>query len=84
VSTRTRAYRKILRNRKRRIERRLDPDRVSCEQAAPMLSASNVHDGCVPWTNRAIGLVCARAEEITLRGDTDFSLTAADSDSLLD
>ena len=39
----SRSYPKILRNRKRRIERRLDPERRWSEQTAPMLSASNIH-----------------------------------------
>ena len=34
------------------------------------------HEGCVPWIDRAIELVRPYAGEITLRGDTDFSLTA--------
>ena len=33
------------------------------------------HEGCVPWIDRAIGLVQAHAGQITLRGDTDFTLT---------
>ncbi|MBV8330044.1 MAG: IS1380 family transposase, partial [Verrucomicrobia bacterium] len=33
------------------------------------------HEGCVPWIDRAIELVAPHAGEITLRGDTDFSLT---------
>jgi hypothetical protein len=33
------------------------------------------HDGCVPYIDRAIALVCNQAERILLRGDTDFSLT---------
>ena len=37
------SYPKILRNRKHRIERRLDPKRRWSEQPAPMLSASNIH-----------------------------------------
>jgi len=39
----SRSYPKILCNRKRRIERRLDPERRWSEQPAPMLSASNIH-----------------------------------------
>jgi hypothetical protein len=39
----SRSYPKILRNRKRRIERRLDPERRWSEQPTPMLSASNIH-----------------------------------------
>ena len=33
------------------------------------------HEGCVPWIDRAIELVAPHAGEITLRGDTDFTLT---------
>ncbi len=33
------------------------------------------HEGCVPWIDRAIDLVKEHAAEITLRGDTDFTLT---------
>jgi hypothetical protein len=43
VSTTTRTYPKILRNRERRIERRLDPDRAWSDQSEPMLGASNIH-----------------------------------------
>jgi hypothetical protein len=34
------------------------------------------HEGCVSWIDRAIKLVGPHAGEITLRGDTDFTLTA--------
>ena len=33
------------------------------------------HEGCVPWIDRAIQLVALHAAQITLRGDTDFTLT---------
>src|SRR5258708_30129465 len=33
------------------------------------------HEGCVPWIDRAIELVRPHAAEITLRGDTDFTLS---------
>lgn len=33
------------------------------------------HDGCVPWIDRAIALVQPHAQQILLRGDTDFTLT---------
>jgi hypothetical protein len=33
------------------------------------------HQGCVPWIDRAIDLVRPYAGEITLRGDTDFTLS---------
>lgn len=38
-----RSYRKILGNRKRRIERRLDPERGWRDQAEPIMRASNIH-----------------------------------------
>jgi hypothetical protein len=38
-----RVYPKILRNRKQRIARRLDPKRRWSEQPEPMMSASNIH-----------------------------------------
>ena len=38
-----RTYPKILRNRKQRIARRLDPKRRCSEQPEPMMSASNIH-----------------------------------------
>jgi len=34
------------------------------------------HEGCVPWIDRAIELVGPYADEITLRGDSDFTLSA--------
>lgn len=33
------------------------------------------HDGCAEWIDRAIDLVKPYTERVTLRGDTDFSLT---------
>jgi len=36
-------YRKIIRNRKRRIERRLDPQRAWGDQPEPMMRAGNIH-----------------------------------------
>jgi hypothetical protein len=33
------------------------------------------HQGCVPWIDRAVDLVRPYAGEITLRGDTDFTLS---------
>ena len=38
-----RAYPKILRNRKRRIEGRLDPERRWTDTEAPLMSATNIH-----------------------------------------
>jgi hypothetical protein len=34
------------------------------------------HEGAAPWVDKAIGQVKPYAKRITLRGDTDFSLTA--------
>src|SRR5258707_13892092 len=34
------------------------------------------HEGCVPWVEGAIEVVRLPAGEITLRGDSDFTLTA--------
>jgi len=34
------------------------------------------HEGCVPWIDRAIGLVRPHADQITLRGETDYTLSA--------
>ena len=39
------SYPKILRNRKRRIQRRLDPERGWSDQAQPIMKASNIHYG---------------------------------------
>lgn len=33
------------------------------------------HDGCVPWIDQSIALVRKRSKKITLRGDTDYTLT---------
>ena len=38
-----RSYPKILRNRKRRIQRRLDPERGWSDQAKPIMRAGNIH-----------------------------------------
>ncbi|MGB9276650.1 MAG: hypothetical protein WCC08_15555 [Terrimicrobiaceae bacterium] len=37
------SYPKILRNPKRRIQRRLDPERGWSDQAEPIMRASNIH-----------------------------------------
>ena len=34
------------------------------------------HEGCVPWIDRAIEWLGPHADQITLRGDTDFTLSA--------
>ena len=43
ISSEKRSYPKILRNRKRRIQRRLDPERGWSDQAEPIMKASNIH-----------------------------------------
>lgn len=37
------SYRKIIRNRKRRIERRLDPEKAWNNQPEPIMTAGNIH-----------------------------------------
>jgi hypothetical protein len=39
----SKTYRRILRNRKRRIQRRLDPDKAWCNQEVPIMTARNIH-----------------------------------------
>lgn len=50
-----RSFPKILRNRKRRIERRLDPTRRWAEQSSPMMRASNIH---YEVAGRSRGITC--------------------------
>jgi len=49
----------------------------TCEVLYVVNRPGNVvsHEGCVPWIDRAIELVQPHAGQITLRGDTDFTLT---------
>jgi hypothetical protein len=49
----------------------------TCEVLYVVNRPGNVvsHEGCVPWIDRAIQLVQPHAGQITLRGDTDFTLT---------
>jgi len=51
----SKAYRRILRNRKRRIQRRLDPERSWCEQPGPMMTARNIH---YQMAERSRGINC--------------------------
>ena len=48
------SYLKILRNRKRRIQRRLDPKRGWSDQAEPIIKASNIH--YIEWLAYLIGI----------------------------
>ena len=48
-------YKRILRNRKRRIQRRLDPEKVWSAQPAPMMTARNIH---YEMAERSRGINC--------------------------
>ena len=50
-----RNYRRTLRNRKRRIQRRLDPDKVWCAQPEPIMTARNIH---YEMADRSRGINC--------------------------
>ena len=51
----SRTYRQILGNRKRRIQRRLDPEKVWCAQPEPMMTARNIH---YEMAERSRGINC--------------------------
>lgn len=73
-----RTYPKILRNRKRRIERRLDPQKAWGNQPEPMMSASNIHyemAGRSRAVNCAgIGAIHLMVDRIGLREELDARL----------
>ncbi len=46
---------RIIRHRKRRIQRRLSPEKAWCDPSAPMLAASNIH---YQMADRVRGLNC--------------------------
>jgi hypothetical protein len=52
----SRTYRQILRNRKRRIQRRLDPDKAWCDQPKPMMTGRNIH---YEMADKSRGINCA-------------------------
>lgn len=71
-------YRRILANRKRRIERRLDPGRAWCDQPEPMLTARNIHyemaDKCRAINCGGIGAIHMMVNRIGLREEIDRRL----------
>jgi len=71
-------YRKILRNRKRRIERRLDPQRAWGDQPEPMMRAGNIHyeiSGRTRGINcGGIGAIHTMVNKIGLRKEIDSRL----------
>jgi hypothetical protein len=73
-----RNYPKILRNRKRGIERRLDPKKAWGNQPAPMMSASNIHyemaDRSRAVNCAGIGAIHMMVDRIGLRGEIDARL----------
>lgn len=74
----TRTYPKILRNRKRRIQRRLDPKRKWTNQPEPMMTASNIHyqmaDKDRGVNCAGIGAIHLMVNKIGLREDLDARL----------
>jgi hypothetical protein len=71
----SRSYRKILRNRKRRIERRLDPKKAWSNQPKPMMTASNIHYEMSEKTRAincgGIGAIHTMVNKIGLREEID-------------
>ena len=76
-----RTYPKILRNRKRRIERRLDPKRGWSDQPEPMLKASNIHyemaEKAAAVNCGGIGAIHLMVNRLGLRQDIDAPPTSA-------
>ncbi len=73
----SRTYRKILRNRKARIERRLAPKNWT-DQARPMFGASNIHYEMAPRAQAAgcggIGAIHLMVQRLRLPGEIDRHL----------
>ena len=71
----SRSYRKIIRNRKRRIERRLDPKKAWSNQPKPMMTASNIHYEMSEKTRAincgGIGAIHTMVNKIGLREEID-------------
>ena len=71
-------YRKILRNRKRRIQRRLDPQRAWANQPAPIITATNIHYEMAEKTRgincAGIGAIHLMVTKIGLREQIDERL----------
>jgi hypothetical protein len=74
----SRSYRKIIRNRKRRIERRLDPKKAWSNQPEPMMTASNIHYEMSEKTRAincgGIGAIHTMVNKIGLREEIDSRL----------
>lgn len=71
----SRTYRKIIRNRKRRIERRLDPQKAWSNQPKPIMTASNIHYEMSEKTRAincgGIGAIHTMVNKIGLREEID-------------
>jgi hypothetical protein len=73
-----REYRKILRNRKARIERRLNPEKRWSDQPSPMLSGRNISyemsEKAEAITYGGIGAIHQMVQKIGLTGEIDRRL----------
>jgi hypothetical protein len=73
-----RSYSKILRNRKRRIQRRLDPDRAWCDQPEPIMRARNIRyemaDKARAINCGGIGAIHLMVNKLKLREEIDARL----------
>jgi hypothetical protein len=73
-----RSYPKILRNRKRRIQRRLDPERGWSNQAEPIMRASNIHyemaEKARAVNGGGIGAIHLMVNKLGLRQEIDSRL----------
>ncbi len=74
----SRTYPKILRKRKRRIERRLDPKKAWCDQPEPMMTARNIHYEMAAKTRGiacgGIGAIHLMVNRLGLREEIDRRL----------
>jgi len=73
-----RSYPKILRNRKRRIQRRLGPERGWSDQAEPIMRASNIHYEMAEKARAVncggIGAIHLMVNKLGLRQEIDLRL----------
>ncbi len=76
-----RSYRKILRNRKRRIQRRLDSERGWSDQVEPIMRASNIHYEIAEKARAVncggIGAIHLMVNKLGLRQEIALSLSYA-------
>jgi hypothetical protein len=74
----SKSYRKIIRNRKRRIERRLEPEKAWSDQPEPMMTGSNIHYEMSEKTQAincgGIGAIHTMVNKIGLRQQIDKRL----------